>query len=88
MGLMGPTYETKVEVKMYAMFGGDVVGMSVVNDVIAANHCGLKVLGLALVTNFAAGLSDTLVNHQEVIDIANESGGKLAHLVRTILHKM
>lgn len=88
MGLMGPTYETKIEVKMYAMLGGDVVGMSVVNDVIAANHCGLKVLGFALVTNFAAGLSDTLVNHQEVIDIANESGGKLAHLVRTILHKM
>ncbi len=84
-GMMGPSYETKTEVGMLRMLGGDVVGMSVVNDVIAATHCGLAVLGFALVTNFAAGLSDSLVNHQEVIDIANKAGGQLAVLVQAIV---
>lgn len=88
MGLMGPSYETKTEVKMYGMLGGDVVGMSVVNDVIAANHCGLKVLGFALVTNLGAGLSETLVNHAEVIDVANEAGGRLASLVREVIRNI
>lgn len=88
MGLMGPSYETKTEVKMYGMLGGDVVGMSVVNDVIAANHCGLKVLGFALVTNLGAGLSDTLVNHAEVIEMANEAGGRLAALVREVIRSI
>ncbi len=85
LGLMGPSYETKMEVRLYATLGGDVVGMSVVNDVIAAVHCGLKVLGFALVTNLGAGLSETLVNHQEVIDVANIAGKRLATLVEETL---
>ncbi len=84
-GVMGPSYETKAEIKMLAALGGDVVGMSVVNDVIAAVHCGLKVLGFTLVTNFGSGLSETLVNHGEVIAVAHEAGGRLATLLQELI---
>lgn len=87
VGVMGPSYETKAEIRMMGMLGGDVVGMSVVNDVIAAVHCGLKVLGLALVTNFAAGLSETLVNHQEVVEAAHEAAGQIESMLETFLRE-
>lgn len=88
MGVMGPSYETKMEIRMFAMLGGDVVGMSVVNDVIAAVHCGMKVLGFALVTNLGVGLSDMPVHHGEVLEIANTAGGSLAALVREVLRSI
>lgn len=88
VGVMGPAYETKTEIRMLGMLGGDVVGMSTVNDVIAATHCGLKVLGFALVTNLGAGLSETLVNHKEVIEIANAAGGHLASIIREVLRNI
>ncbi len=68
----GPSYETPAEIKMYSILGADAVGMSTAPEAIVANYCGLKVLGISCLTNYAAGVSSNLLNHQEVIDTANK----------------
>lgn len=69
----GPSYETPAEIKMFSILGGNAVGMSTAPEAIVANYCGLKVLGISCLTNYAAGVSDTPLNHQEVIDTANKA---------------
>lgn len=67
----GPSYETPAEIVMFRKLGGNAVGMSTVPEAIVANYCGLKVLGISCLTNYAAGVADCPLNHQEVIDTAN-----------------
>ncbi len=85
VGVMGPSYETPAEIRLFASMGGDIVGMSTVNEVIAARHCGMKVVGLSLVSNLGAGLSENLVNHAEVVEVANQAGQKMASLIERFL---
>jgi purine-nucleoside phosphorylase len=66
-GLAGPNYETPAEVAMLRGLGADLVGMSTVLEAIAARHLGAAVLGLSLVTNLAAGVSDHPLDHAEVL---------------------
>lgn len=66
VGVLGPTYETPAEIRMYRGFGGDLVGMSTVQECIAANHMGLNVLGISCVTNMAAGIQNTKLNHDDI----------------------
>lgn len=75
----GPTFETHAEIKMYKMLGAHAVGMSTAPDTIVARHCGLKVVTVSAITNLAAGLSETIVNHEATLD-----GAKIAaeHLVK------
>lgn len=68
----GPSYETPAEIKMFRMFGGSAVGMSTAPEAIIANYCGLNVLGISCLTNYAAGVSETPLNHQEVIETADK----------------
>jgi len=68
MMFTGPTYETPAEIKMARIIGADAVGMSTVPEVIAARHCGLRVLGISCITNMAAGILDQPLNHEEVIE--------------------
>lgn len=67
--MTGPSYETPAEIKMCSIIGGDAVGMSTVPEVIIANHQGMKVLGISFITNLAAGMQGTPLNHAEVIEI-------------------
>ncbi|MCR5261850.1 MAG: purine-nucleoside phosphorylase [Candidatus Gastranaerophilales bacterium] len=69
--LTGPTYETPAEVKMVRNFGADAVGMSTVPEAIVANWCGMNVLGISCLTNFACGVIDQPLSHQEVIETAD-----------------
>jgi inosine/guanosine/xanthosine phosphorylase family protein len=85
VGVMGPSYETPAEIRFFGSIGGDIVGMSTVQEVIAARHCGLKVLGLSLVSNLGAGLSSQLVNHEEVVSVANAAGHTMATLIEAVL---
>jgi len=87
-GLNGPQYETPAEIRMLRTMGADLVGMSTVLECIAARHARLEVLGLSLVTNLAAGLSPTPLDHTEVLasgaDAGERLGGLLADLVRRL----
>ena len=82
----GPHYETPAEVRMAGTMGGGLVGMSTAVEAIAARAAGLEVLGISLVTNLAAGISDAPLAHEEVIAAgraaAERVGGMLAEVVR------
>ena len=84
----GPHYETPAEVRMAGILGGELVGMSTALETIAARQCGLEVLGISLVTNAAAGISDSPLDHGEVLeagrDAAERSGRLLAAVVARI----
>lgn len=81
----GPSYETPSEVKMFRMIGANAVGMSTAPEAIVANYCGLKILGISCLTNYAAGVSETPLNHQEVIDTANRVKESFKNLLSEIL---
>jgi purine-nucleoside phosphorylase len=84
----GPQYETPAEVRMAGVLGGDLVGMSTALEAIAARHAGLEVLGVSLVTNLAAGVSDAPLDHGEVVAAgkaaAERVGAMLAQVVQRI----
>jgi purine-nucleoside phosphorylase len=86
-GLSGPTYETPAEVRMLRALGADAVGMSTVPEVIAANHMGMKVLGISCITNLAAGLSGQKLNHQEVMDTAEQTRQRFMNLLTGVLRQ-
>ena len=69
--MTGPTYETPSEVKMLRSLGADAVGMSTVPEAIVANWCGIKVLGISCLTNYACGVIDQPLSHSEVIETAD-----------------
>ncbi len=71
MQLSGPSYETPAEVKMVRILGGDAVGMSTACEAIAANHMGMHICGISCITNMAAGVQKTPLNHEEVQETAD-----------------
>ena len=71
-GMTGPTYETPSEVKMVRGWGADAVGMSTVPEAIIANWCGINVLGISCLTNYACGILDQPLSHAEVTETANK----------------
>ena len=85
----GPTYETPAERRYLRVIGGDAVGMSTVPEVTAANHAGLRVLGLSAITNKATGDSDQQPDsHAKVLAMAKVAGEKLVRLVRNVIQAM
>lgn len=85
---MGPAYETAAEVKMLQSLGADAVAMSTLQEVIAARQAGLKVLGISCITNLAAGISDNLLNHQEVLETAQKGAAKFNPAMIEILETL
>lgn len=84
----GPNYETPAEIRMSRILGGDAVGMSTVPEVMTANHCGVKVLGISCITNMAAGILDQPLNHQEVVETAERVKTKFIKLVKEIVKRI
>jgi purine-nucleoside phosphorylase len=80
-GLLGPTYETPAEIRMYRTLGADAVGMSTVPEAIAANHLGVRVAGISCITNLAAGLSPHKLSHQEVIDNSKMGASRMKKIL-------
>ncbi len=84
----GPSYETPAEIQMFKIWGADLVGMSTVPEVIVANHMGLEVLAISLVTNLAAGISDVKLSHEEVVEAGRLAGVKFTSIVKKIIEKI
>ena len=80
-GVLGPMYETPAEIRAMRALGADLVGMSTVGEVIAARHCGMKVLAMSAITNMGAGLTELPVSHDSVLDYAEKASDKLFQLM-------
>ena len=81
----GPSYETPAEVKTFAWWGADAVGMSTVPEVILARYHNIEVAGISCITNLAAGISSKRLSHDEVLEVGKASQAKLAKLLGEFL---
>ena len=81
----GPAYETESEVKMYLMLGGDVVGMSVVPEVISARQLKMDVCGITWISNYTTGIGLDFFDHSKVLELGEKAGLKIKILIESIL---
>lgn len=88
IGCTGPSYETPAEIRAFRILGADAVGMSTVPEVIAANHCGMKVLAFSLVTNMAAGILKQPLSEEEVLETGEKKGRELQRLISKIIEEI
>lgn len=79
--LTGPNYESPAEIRMVRTLGADAVGMSTACEAIAANHCGLKTVGISCVSNLACGMTDKPLSHAEVQETADKAAPLFRRLV-------
>ncbi len=86
--LPGPSYETPAEIRYLRAIGADLAGMSTVPEVIAARHCGMRVLGISCVTNAAAGILDQPLNHNEVLRTAERVKDQFIALLRAVIPRI
>ncbi|WP_026344135.1 purine-nucleoside phosphorylase [Nocardia sp. BMG111209] len=87
-GLLGPQYETPAEIRMLATIGADLVGMSTVLEAIACRALGVRLLGISLVTNLAAGVTGAHLSHAEVLAEGNAAAPRLGKLLRGVLERL
>lgn len=82
LGLLGPSFETPAEVRLFAAWGLSAVGMSTVWEAIALGHSGARVAGLSLISNLASGLSEQQLDHLQILETCRASAAKV---VRALL---
>ncbi|GEM_PF-121834 len=88
LGLLGPSFETPAEIRAFRILGADTVAMSVVEEVIAARHVGLKVLGMSLVSNMACGVEGASPNDDEVLEVAQAKENDFVALIKGIVAQL
>ena len=88
LGLKGPSFETAAEIRAFRIWGADTVAMSVCEEVIAARHVGMRVMGGSLISNMACGVGDADPCSDEVFEIAYRSAGDFARLVEGVLSQL
>lgn len=88
LGLLGPSFETPAEIRAFRTLGADTVAMSVVEEVIAARHVGMRVLGISLVSNMACGIDGASPNDDEVLDVAKTRESDFVILVERIVQSL
>jgi purine-nucleoside phosphorylase len=84
----GPQFESPAEIRAIRTMGGDLVGMSCVHEVVMARRCGMEVLGIALVSNMAAGVLAQPITQQEVLEEGEKAAGKFSGLVTAFVKQM
>jgi inosine/guanosine/xanthosine phosphorylase family protein len=84
----GPTFETPAEIKAFAAMGADAVGMSTVPEAIMANALGMRVTGLSCICNWAAGLGQTRLTHDDVTTTAERTIPRMKNLIDLFLKEL
>ena len=82
---LGPQFETPAEIRLMRAVGGDLAGMSTVQEVIAARHMGIRCLGISVVTNMAAGVLPEKIDHETVLEVGAAAAGSLTSLLRELV---
>ena len=85
VGLLGPSYETPAEIKMFRLFEADAVGMSTVLETIAARHMGIKVIGISCITNAASDQGGEALSHASVLEEGRKAEGKFVAALRATI---
>src|SRR5450432_108754 len=86
--MLGPSYETPAEIRYLRAIGADLVGMSTVPEVIAANHMGIRCVAISCVTNMAAGILSQKINHEEVLETGAMVRDTLVRLLKAVLPRL
>lgn len=84
-GVTGPTFETRAEYRMIRVLGGDAVGMSTVQEVIAAAHAGLPVFAMSVITDIGIREEENVITHEEVLAAAKEAEPKFSHIFKEMV---
>jgi purine-nucleoside phosphorylase len=79
-GVTGPTFETRAEYRLIHALGGDAVGMSTVQETIAAKHCGMDVFAISVITDIGIREEENTITHEEVLQAAKDAEPKLTLL--------
>ena len=87
VGTQGPTFETPAEYKMFHILGGDAVGMSTVPEVIVANHCGIKVFGVSVITDLGIEGQIVEVSHEEVQKAADAAQPRMTTIMKELINR-
>jgi xanthosine phosphorylase len=81
LAVSGPSFETPAEIRAFHTLGADAVGMSTVHETTVARHCGLRVAAVSAITNYAEGMSEEPVRHEQTLRDAARAAGDLAPLI-------
>ena len=87
LGTQGPTFETPAEYRMFRAMGADAVGMSTVPEVIVANHCGIRVFGMSVITDLGVEGKIVEVSHEEVQKAADEAQPRMTAIMRELINR-
>ena len=87
IGVQGPTYETPAEYKMFRILGADAVGMSTVPEVIVANHCGIKVFGISVITDLGVEGKIIEITHEDVQKAADAAQPLMTTIMRELINR-
>ena len=88
LGVLGPSFETPAEIRAFRTWGADTVAMSVVEEVIAARHVGMRVLGMSLVSNMACGIEGASPSDEDVFEVATRKQPDFCRLMTEIIREM
>lgn len=88
LGLLGPSFETPAEIRAFHAWGADTVAMSVCEEVIAARHVGMRVLGISLVSNMACGVEGSSPSDWEVFEVAKRSEDSFCRLISGVVEAL
>ena len=88
IGVTGPTFETRAEYKFVKFLGGDAVGMSTVQEVIVANHLGMKAFAMSVITDIGIRDDNNIITHEEVLQAAKEAEPKFSTIFRELIRSI
>jgi xanthosine phosphorylase len=88
LAVSGPSFESPAEIRAFHTLGADAVGMSTVHETIVARHCGLRVAAVSAISNYAEGMSEEAVSHEQTLRDAGKAADDLAPLITKFVGRL